>query len=408
MERSLKLSKRFILFALIGVVALIAGVVGLVLFLQNLTGHVRRMSVGQLYAEIETKAVVIRAEQSFSESASDAKIIAKSGVYVQEGDDIAVLYPYGYETALASITAQESELYAKLELQLKTLNGGVLPAAVQSMNDRIAYLGAKMRAASNGESNESYAEMESELLSLLKERRDLMVSGLSDASTLAAEIRALENQYTSFETNMARTIKSGYNGYISFYTDANEEPLRDVSRLTVSQVRRIMTSTSFATDSENFSYRIVTDRSAFYLAFVASTTSSADLSKRLMPGASYPFTIKGIDGAFMGTVVSEKDASNGILYVMSVSADVKPLLDARVVEISVQNVASGLTVPIKYIQYSNGVPYVYIKSDYGYTPIAVYIAGSDGENAIISARDEKLTLFAGLRYRMPIEEDDDE
>ena len=82
--------------------------------------------------------------------------------------------------------------------------------------------------------------------------------------------------------------------------------------------------------------------------------------------------------------------------------------DARVVEISVQNVASGLTVPIKYIQYSNGVPYVYIKSDYGYTPIAVYIAGSDGENAIISARDEKLTLFAGLRYRMPIEEDDDE
>ena len=119
MERSLKLSKRFILFALIGVVALIAGVVGLVLFLQNLTGHVRRMSVGQLYAEIETKAVVIRAEQSFSESASDAKIIAKSGVYVQEGDDIAVLYPYGYETALASITAQESELYAKLELQLK-------------------------------------------------------------------------------------------------------------------------------------------------------------------------------------------------------------------------------------------------------------------------------------------------
>ena len=283
----------------------------------------------------------------------------------------------------------------------------MLPATVVSLNDRIAYLGGQMRAASNGESNESYADLETELLALLMERRDLMVSQLSDASTLAAEIRALDAQYSSFETNMARTLKSGYNGYISFYTDSNEEPLRDVSQLTVSQVKRIMSSTSFAADSENFSYRIVTDRSMFYLAFVASTTSTADLSKRLMPGMTYPFTIKGIEGAFMGTVVSEKDASNGILYVLSVAADVKPLLDARVVDISVQNVASGLTVPVKYIQYSGGVPYVYIKSDYGYTPIAVYIAGSDGEDAVISARDEKLTLFSGLRYRMPIEEDDD-
>ena len=232
-----------------------------------------------------------------------------------------------------------------------------------------------------------------------------MVSLLSDASTLATEIRTLDAQYTQFETNMARTVQSGYNGYISFYTDANEEPLRNVSQLTASQVRRVLSATSFAVDSENFSYRIVTERNSFYLAFVASTTSTADLSKRLMPNMTYPFTIKGIDGAFMGTVVSEKDSANGILYVLSVQGDVKPLLDARVVEISVQNVATGLTVPVDYIEYSGGVPYVYIKTDYGYSPIAVYIAGSDGENAIISARDEKLTLFAGLRYRMPIKAD---
>ena len=292
MERSLKLSRRFYLFSVLGVALLVAIVIGVVVVLQNLTGHVRRMTVNQIYSEIETKAVVIRTEQSISESASDAKIIAKSGVYVQEGDDVAVLYPYGYETALATITSKETELYAKLELQLKTLSGGVLPATVVSLNDRIAYLGGQMRAASNGESNESYADLETELLALLMERRDLMVSQLSDASTLAAEIRALDAQYSSFETNMARTLKSGYNGYISFYTDSNEEPLRDVSQLTVSQVKRIMSSTSFAADSENFSYRIVTDRSMFYLAFVASTTSTADLSKRLMPGMTYPFTIK--------------------------------------------------------------------------------------------------------------------
>lgn len=407
MERSFRLSRRFYLISAIGVAVLVAGVVGLVLLLQEMTGHVRRMSVNEIYAEIETKAVVIRTEYSFTESASDAKIIAASGAYVQEGDDIAVLYPYGYETALAAICTQETELYLKLEMQLKAMNDGELPAAVQSLNAEVSALGVRMRAASQGTSKESYVALESELLALLKQRRDLMVSLLSDASTLATEIRTLDAQYTQFETNMARTVQSGYNGYISFYTDANEEPLRNVSQLTASQVRRVLSATSFAVDSENFSYRIVTERNSFYLAFVASTTSTADLSKRLMPNMTYPFTIKGIDGAFMGTVVSEKDSANGILYVLSVQGDVKPLLDARVVEIAVQNVATGLTVPVDYIEYSGGVPYVYIKTDYGYSPIAVYIAGSDGENAIISARDEKLTLFAGLRYRMPIKEDDD-
>lgn len=406
MERNVRVSKRFLLISAIGVAALIGIVVGVVLLLQEMTGHVRRMAVGEVYAEIETKAVVIRSEQSYTESASDAKIIAESGSYIEEGADVAVLYPYGYETALASICSQESALYTKLELQLKAMNDNELPESVQALGTEIAAVGARMRAASNGESEESYTDLEAELLQLLKDRRDLMVSLLSDASTLASEIRTLEAQYTQFETNMARTIRSAYNGYISFYTDSNEEPLHDVSQLTVSQVRRVLASTSFAVNSEDFSYRIVTDRSTFYLAFVASTTSSADRSKRLMPNKTYTFTIKGVDGAFMGTVISEKDSANGILYVMAVQSDVKPVLDARVVEIVVQNVATGLVVPTDYIQYSNGVPYVFIKTDYGYAPIAVYIAGSDGEDAVIAARDEKLTLFAGLRYRMPIEEDD--
>ena len=59
------------------------------------------------------------------------------------------------------------------------------------------------------------------------------------------------------------------------------------------------------------------------------------------------------------------------------------------------------------VSHSEYVPYITIKSDYGYTPIAVYIAGSDGEDAIVSARDEKLTLFNGLRYRMPIKREED-
>ncbi|MBQ9188984.1 MAG: hypothetical protein IJ138_06645 [Clostridia bacterium] len=407
MERSVKIGRRFYWIVLLAVVVVAGGVVGLVLLLQNMTGHVRRMSIKSLYSEIETSAVVIRTEQSITETASDAKIVCPSGAYVQEGDEIAVLYPYGYEAALSTICAREAELYTRMEDQLNTLGAGSIPADVRALNEEIAYLGQRMRAASHGESDAAYSELETELLSLLQRRRNAMLQQLPAASTLEGEIAALDAQYNAFETTMATRLTSGYNGYISFYTDQNEEPLKDVRQLTASQVRRVLSSTSQEVPDENFSYRIVTDRSTFYVAFVASTTTAADRSKRVMQGQTYPFTIKGIDGAFMGTVISEKDSANGILYVMQVNADVRPLLDARVVEIQIQNTATGLYVPVEYIEYSNGVPYVTIKSDYGYTPIAVYIAGSDGEDAIIAARDEKLTLFAGLRYRMPIEEDDD-
>lgn len=39
-----------------------------------------------------------------------------------------------------------------------------------------------------------------------------------------------------------------------------------------------------------------------------------------------------------------------------------------------------------------------------YQKVAVYIAGSDGDNAIVSARDSNISLFAGLKVRIPPEE----
>ena len=154
-------------------------------------------------------------------------------------------------------------------------------------------------------------------------------------------------------------------------------------------------------DNENFSYRIVTDRTKFYLAFVQSAKSP----NRLMPGQTYSFTVKGIKGAYQGRILAERDAEQGVLYVMEVNSDVRPLLTTRVVEISVQNNATGLFVPTKYLQYTDGVPYIYAKSTDGtYQKVAVYIAGSDDENAIVSARDGHITLFAGLKVRMPVED----
>ena len=242
------------------------------------------------------------------------------------------------------------------------------------------------------------------MLSLLEARRDLLVSQLADSSSVQPTIDELNAMKRNFETNSAKTVVSELNGYISFYSDGNEENLRDVSQLTVPLVKRILNSPSISMDNEDFYYRIVTDRTNWYLAFVLGSTTD----RRLMPGQSYSFTIKGVQGAFSGTIITEKDTSSGILYVMQVTADVRPLLTTRVVEISVQNNAIGLYVPLDYIQYIDGMPYIYVKStDGSYQRIAIYIAGSDGKNAVISARDSTITLFAGLKVRMPAEEDDD-
>ena len=405
MERSLKANRRFFLIVIGGIVLLVLFLAGSIYLLRKVTGNVRRLDSTTIYSEVESEAVVVRSERLLTETASESRILLPEGALVAEGDVIAVLYPYSYESTLSAICAKESGLYTHLESLIMTATGGTLPEAVVQYNTNIETVSAAMRAASNGQrSMADYAVLESQMLSLLEGRRSIMVSQLSDASAVQATIDELDEMKRNFETNSARTVYSELNGYVSFYSDGNEENLRDVSQLTVPLVKRILNSPSIGMDNEGFYYRIVTDRANWYLAFVLGSNTD----QRLMPGLSYSFTIKGVQGAFSGTIVTEKDTSSGILYVMQVTADVRPLLTTRVVEISVQNNATGLYVPLDYIQYIEGVPHIYVKStDGSYQRIAVYIAGSDGKNAIVSARDSTITLFAGLKIRMPEEEDDE-
>ena len=405
MERRLKANRRFFLLALISIGLLVAFVAGSIYLLRKVTGNIRRLDMTTIYSEIESDAVVVRSERLITETASESRILLNEGAVVQEGDAIAVLYPYSYESSLASICTKELEIYTHLESLIRTATpGGALPDAVLQYNDSIEAVSARLREASLGKTNMTeYAKIEEQMIQLLENRRNLMVSQLADQSMVAAELSELDAMKQNFETNSAKTIFSEYNGYVSFYSDANEENLRDVSQLTVPLVKRILNSPSISMDNENFYYRIVTDRTNWYLAFVVDGTSE----QRLMPGLSYSFTIKGVSGAYQGTIVTEKDTASGVLYVMQVNADVRPLLTTRVVEISVQNNATGLYVPLEYIQYDEGVPYIFVKAtDGSFQQIAVYIAGSDDRNAIVSARDSTITLFSGLKVRVPPEKED--
>jgi hypothetical protein len=402
MERGFRATKRFYILFIASAVLLVVFVVGAIWLMKKVTGNVRKLEQMTLYTEVESEAVVVRSERLFTESASESHILLEEGALISEGDPIAVLYPYSYESQISAICTKEAALYTLLQSLLRTETGGTLPQAVIGYNEQINAVSKQMRACSNGERDPvEYAKLEMQLIRLQEERRELMVTSLKNTEQVDGIIADIDAMKKSFETGSARTIVSEYNGYISFYSDMNEENLRDVSQLTVPLIKRILNAPSISMDNENFSYRIVTDRSKFYLAFVMNA-KGAD---RLMPGLTYSFTVKGVKGAYQGRILTERDTETGVLYVMQVDADVRPLLTTRVVEISVQNNATGLYVPTKYIQYTDGIPYIFAKSTDGtYQKVAVYIAGSNGEDAIISARDSHITLFAGLKVRMPIEE----
>ena len=404
MERQFRATKRFYLLLAVSAALLVLFVIGAIWLMKRVTGNVRKLEQMTLYTEVECEAVVVRQERLFTESASESHILLEEGALISEGDPIAVLYPYSYESQISAICTKEAALYTLLQSLLRTETGGTLPQAVIGYNEQISAVSKQMRASSNGERDPvEYAKLEMRLIRLQEERRDLMVKSLKNTEQVEDAVAEIDAMRKSFETGSARTVVSEYNGYISFYSDMNEENLRDVSQLTVPLIKRILNAPSISMDNENFSYRIVTDRSKFYLAFVMNA-KGAD---RLMPGLSYSFTVKGIKGAYQGRILTERDTDTGVLYVMQVDADVRPLLTTRVVEISVQNNATGLYVPTDYIQYTDGIPYIYAKSTDGtYQKIAVYIAGSNGDEAIISARDSHITLFAGLKVRMPIEEED--
>ena len=406
MERSFRPTKRFYLLLIASIVLLALFVVGAIWLMKRVTGNVRKLEQITLYTEVECEAVVVRSERLFTESASETHILLSEGALVKEGDPIAILYPYSYESQLSAICTREATLYTQLQSLLRSSSeNGMLPSEVLQYNERIGAVSKQMRAAANGETDPArYIELEARLVKLQEERRGVMLSKLSDESKKLIEddIAALDTLKQSFETNSASTIYSAYNGYISFYSDANEDNLRDTDILTVPLIKRILNAPSISMDNENFSYRIVTDRTKFYLAFVQSA-KSAD---RLMPGLTYYFTIKGVKGAYQGRIIKESDTAQGVLYVMEVNADVRPILTTRVVEISIQNNATGLYVPLKYLKFIDGIPYIYVKAtDGSYQKIAVYIAGSDGKNAVVSARDSNIALFAGLKIRIPPEED---
>ena len=406
MERSFRATKRFYLLLAVSAALLVLFVVGAIWLMKRVTGNVRKLEHTNLYTEVECEAVVVRSERLFTESASESHILLREGALVSEGDPIAVLFPYSYESQIQAICTKETALYNQLQSLLRTDNGGNLPQSVTDYNNRIGTYTKVLRASANRERDpQQYTQLELQLSNLLLERRKTMVDALpKEKKSLVSDAETeLDTMRESFETSSARTIRSEYNGYVSFYSDANEDNLRDVTQLTVPLIKRILNAPSISMDNENFSYRIVTDRTTFYLAFVQSA-KSAD---RLMPGLTYYFTIKGIKGAYQGKILTERDTAQGVLYVMQVNADVRPVLTTRVVEISIQNNASGLYVPLDYIQYTDGVPYLYAKTtDGSYQKIAVYIAGSDGRNAIVSARDSHLSLFAGLKIRMPVEEEE--
>ena len=362
---------------------------------------------GKLYTETvngetELTAAIIRSE-SVTEATDYSAIhfLKKEGDLVSPGDTVAVLYLKGYDSQLETIVSEAQNIYTK---QTALLKGGTgdLPAEVLSYNERIADTVESMTKAAMLQDGD-YLALTDTLMEDLSSREAYLKSLLPAESNIEmeAKYKALEEAKQKLSSYTVYLTHETEAGYISFHLDGYETAL-DLSSLTATQIRQIVTSPISGTVNDNALYR-VSDPYGFHLAFTVGATSPF----RFVVGQSYDFHVKNSDTVYPAKIISEKNSGTYVLYVAEVSDTVQPVLEARTVQLSVSSTASGITIPVEGLYFNNGVPFIYVLTTGGtYEPIEVVILCANDEEAVIRAKNTEIQLREKLRFEYHEDEED--
>ena len=348
-------------------------------------------------------AVVIRSETvAEATDYSAIRFLKTEGETVSPGDQVAILYAKGYDAQINEIVTKSSDIYAK---QAGILRGetGELPEEVIAFIENITDTVDRMtRAAMYGEGD--YLSIADTLLESMEAREQYLRALLPPDSNIE-----LQSKYEAIDTlrqqlrrdYMTTLVHEGSEGYISFHLDGYETAL-NVSSLTATQVRQIITSPQAGTVSSNSVYRSV-DRDGFHLAF----TVGASDPFRFVVGQTYMFSVDRRDRVYKGEIISEKPAGTYVLYVARIDGDAGEVLENRTLAVTVSTEASGVSVPVAGLYFSDGVPYVYVYTSAGtYEPVQVVILSADEETAVIRAKNPNIQLRAKLKFEYHKKEED--
>lgn len=339
--------------------------------------------------------VIIRSETVMEASDYTAiRFLKTEGDTVSPGEQVAVLYVKGYDTVMNEIVLKASEIYSKQAALLRN-ETGELPEEVVAFNENITDTVDRMtRAAMYGEGD--YLSMTEYLLESLETRETYLKSLLPpDANyELQGKYDDIDALRLRLRTDFTRTlVHEGSEGYISFHLDGYENAL-NVSNLTSSQIRQIVSSPQSGMANESAVYRSV-DPYGFHIAF----TVKANDPFRFVVGQTYQFSVDYQNKVYVGEVISEKTSGSYVLYVARIDADAGEVLENRTIALTVSTEASGVSVPVEGLFFNNGVPYVYIYTTNGtYEPLEVVILCADEKTAVIRAKNQNVQLKSGIKF----------
>ncbi len=369
-------------------------VTALVLALQDGAGGTLKQ--GSMEAAITGKAVLIRDEMSISVDRYDrVEFSVGEGETVYEGMPIATVYKWGYTDDMAqTLLNTETEIYNAQKSQLS----GVENAEFSSIELQIEQKRAAIRAAVSGTGDGDTLTLQNELKTLMEKRETFLKNTVQPTEELTRLYNTREeklSQLASYKTE----ITAAKDGRVSFYFDGFEQILNK-DKLDTINAALVNTTVSGTVDSlggsgDNLLYRLVNTR-LWYAAFVTDGEEEAGL----LEGQTYTVTFDGYeDQAFTATANELVHSEAGVLNMLEFTEDMGALLNSRVITLTANATLSGIVVPLEAIGYKDGASIITIESTDGDYDVQIDIIATDGENALIKARDGEATLSEGMRYK---------
>lgn len=366
----------------------------LVLALQDSAGGTLKQ--GSMEAMITGKAVLIRDEMSISVDRYDrVEFSVGEGETVYEGMPIATVYKWGYTDDMAqTLLNTETEIYNAQKSQLS----GVENAEFSSIELQIEQKRAAIRAAVSGTGEGDTLTLQNELKTLMEQRTTFLKNTVQPTEELTRLYNTREeklSQLASYKTE----ITAAKDGRVSFYFDGFEQILNK-DKLDTINAALVNTTVSGTVDSlggsgDNLLYRIVNTR-LWYAAFVTDGEEEAGL----LEGQTYTVTFDGYeDQAFTATANELVHSEAGVLNMLEFTEDMGALLNSRVITLTANATLSGIVVPLDAIGNKDGASIITIENGDNDYDVQIDIIATNGENALIKARDGETTLSEGMRYK---------
>ncbi len=366
----------------------------LVLALQDSAGGTLKQ--GSMEATITGKAVLIRDEMSISVDRYDrVEFSVGEGETVYEGMPIATVYKWGYTDDMAqTLLNTETEIYNAQKSQLS----GVENAEFSSIELQIEQKRAAIRAAVSGTGEGDTLTLQNELKTLMEQRTTFLKNTVQPTEELTRLYNTREeklSQLASYKTE----ITAAKDGRVSFYFDGFEQILNK-DKLDTINAALVNTTVSGTVDSlggsgDNLLYRLVNTR-LWYAAFVTDGEEEAGL----LEGQTYTVTFDGYeDQAFTATANELVHSEAGVLNMLEFTEDMGALLNSRVITLTANATLSGIVVPLDAIGNKDGASIITIENGDNDYDVQIDIIATNGENALIKARDGETTLSEGMRYK---------